>query len=162
SETAIEVIRDQLGLTGTKFVCGTGVCGACTVAADGVCATSGVLPAEDLEGADVTTIAGIADDGSLRPVPAALLADDARPLGYCSPGFVVEAVTFFDRWRAARGTDRPDRADISRALAGHLCRCGAYDGIYRAVADACAGVFDDVSSVEPARSDGVEKVTGTA
>ena len=64
SETAIEVIRDQLGLTGTKFVCGTGVCGACTVAVDGVCVTSCVLPAEDLEGADVITVEGIADDGT--------------------------------------------------------------------------------------------------
>lgn len=162
AETAIEVIRGQLGLTGTKFVCGTGVCGACTIAVDGVCVTSCLLPAEDLADADVTTIEGVAEDGSLHPVQAAFLAHDALQCGYCTPGFVVEAVTFFDRWRAARGTERPDRDEIARVLAGHLCRCGAYDGIYRAVADACAGQFDGVTAVAGARPDGTDKVTGAA
>lgn len=162
AETAIEVIRDQLGLTGTKFVCGTGVCGACTVAIDGVCVASCVLPAEDLEGGDVTTVEGIADGHDLHPVQTAFLHHDALQCGYCTPGFVVEAVAFFDRWRQARGTERPEREDIARALAGHLCRCGAYEGIYQAVADACAGGFDEAAPGTGPRPDGVDKVTGAA
>lgn len=160
-ETAVDVLRSGLGLTGTKLVCGTGVCGACTISVDGVPVASCVLPAEDLEDAEVVTIEGVADGERLHPVQSAFLAHDALQCGYCTPGFVVEAVAFFDRWRRERGTNRPSREEIERALAGHLCRCGAYQGIYRAVADACAGVFEG-AEVPQARPDGKVKVTGTA
>src|SRR5690606_24318354 len=117
---------------------------------------------EDLEGADVVTVEGLADGSILHPVQAAFLAHDALQCGYCTPGFVVEAAAFMDRWRQERGTDRPERKDIARALAGHLCRCGAYAGIYQAVADACAGVFDGDRVARGPRPDGREKVTGAA
>src|SRR5690606_29376384 len=142
-ESALDFIRHDLGLTGAKLVCGTGVCGACTISVDGVPVASCVLPVEELEGRDVRTVEGLATDGRLHPVQAAFVAHDALQCGYCTPGFVVEAAAFYDRWRQEKGTQRPDRAEIARALAGHLCRCGAYENIYRAVADACAGVFDD-------------------
>jgi xanthine dehydrogenase YagR molybdenum-binding subunit len=161
-ETAVEVLREGLDLTGTKLVCGTGVCGACTISVGGVPVNSCLLVAEDLEGADVVTIEGVAEGDDLHPVQAAFLHHDALQCGYCTPGFVVEAVAFMDRWREVSGITRPARTDIARALAGHLCRCGAYEGIYRAVADACAGVFETPATAMSPRPDGREKVTGQA
>lgn len=160
-ETAVDALRQDLGLTGTKLVCGTGVCGACTVSVDGVPVVSCLLPVEELE-RDVTTIEGIADGERLHPVQRAFVAHDALQCGYCTPGFVVEAVAFYDRWRAVNGMSRPPRGVIARALAGHLCRCGAYEGIYQAVAAACAGDFDTGPTPVPARPDAVSKVTGAA
>lgn len=151
----------ELGLTGTKLVCGTGVCGACTISVDGVAVAGCLLPVEDLEDADVVTIEGIGAGDRLHPVQVAFLAHDGLQCGYCTPGFVVEAVTFYERWRAENGSRRPERDDVARALAGHLCRCGAYQGIYQAVAAACAGEFDGGEADGP-RVDGREKVTGAA
>ena len=153
-ESALDFIRGDLGLTGAKLVCGTGVCGACTISVDGVPVASCVLPVEELEGRDVRTVEGIAQGERLHPVQAAFVAWDALQCGYCTPGFVIEAVAFYDRWRGTRGMARPSRDEIAHALAGHLCRCGAYENIYRAVADACEGIFDDagrVSGPRPAR-----------
>src|SRR5213594_1330031 len=123
-ESAAEVIRDQLGLTGTKLVCGAGVCGACTVSVNGVPTASCLLPATSLRDAEVTTVEGVGSDEALHPVQRAFLAHDALQCGYCTPGFVVDAVVFVERWRAAHGTEEPDRHTIAEALAGHLCRCG--------------------------------------
>ena len=161
-ESALDFIRGDLGLTGAKLVCGTGVCGACTISVDGVPVASCVLPVEELEGRDVRTVEGIAQGERLHPVQAAFVAWDALQCGYCTPGFVIEAVAFYDRWRGTRGMARPSRDEIAHALAGHLCRCGAYENIYRAVADACEGIFDDAGRVSGPRPDAVDKVTGTA
>lgn len=158
--TAVEVIRGQLGLTGTKLVCGTGACGACVVLVDGVPVASCLLPVPELEGRHITTIEGVADGEELHPVQRAFLADDGFQCGFCTPGFVVEAVAFHDAWRAANGSTRPSRDEVARALAGHLCRCGAYEGILRAVGDACEGVFD--SGPVTGRAGGEDKVTGRA
>src|SRR5450755_1037385 len=158
-ESAVEVLRDRLGLTGTKLVCGEGVCGACTVLVDGVAMTSCLLPAAALDGRAVTTVEGFAPD--LHPVQRAFMAHDALQCGYCTPGFVVEAVAFHDRWRAERGNAEPTRDDVVAALAGHLCRCGAYVGILAAVWDACAGRFDSAEPVA-VRVEGRQKVTGRA
>ena len=76
------------------------------------------------------------------PVQRAFMALDALQCGFCTPGFIVEASAFHDAWRAARGAATPTREEIARALSGHLCRCGAYDNIFRAVADACSGKYD--------------------
>ena len=146
-ETAVEVIRDRLGLTGTKLVCGDGVCGACTVLLDGDPVVSCLLPATALQGRKVTTIESFGPD--LHPVQRAFMAHDALQCGYCTPGFVVEAIAFHDRWRAERGTEEPAQEQVVEALAGHLCRCGAYVGIVAAVRDACAGRFDDGHAVAP-------------
>ncbi len=158
--TAVEVIRGDLGLTGTKLVCGDGSCGACVIQVDGVPVASCVLPADHLEGSQVLTIEGVGSDG-LHPVQRAFIGRDALQCGFCTPGFVLEAVAFYDAWRVARGTDRPSRSEVAKALAGHLCRCGAYPGIYAAVQDACEGVFD-TTAPSPTRVDAVDKVTGAA
>lgn len=162
-EAAVDVIRDQLGLTGTKLVCAGGVCGACTVTIDGEPAASCLTPATALRDAEVTTVEGLADGDDLHPVQRAFVAHDAVQCGYCTPGFVVGAVSFVDRWRATKGDVEPDRHTIADALAGHLCRCGTYEGIYRAVAAACRGEHDaDDADLADGRVDGRAKVTGAA
>jgi xanthine dehydrogenase YagR molybdenum-binding subunit len=156
----IDVVRDALNLTGTKLVCGAGVCGACTVLLDGVPVVSCLMPARNAADRAVTTVEGIGI-GKLHPVQKAFMAHDALQCGFCTPGFIVEAAAFHDRWRAAAATATPSREEIGAALAGHLCRCGAYDGIFRAVAEACAGRFDGDDIVSP-RVEAREKVTGLA
>jgi xanthine dehydrogenase YagR molybdenum-binding subunit len=94
-------------------------------------------------------------------VQRAFAAHDGLQCGYCTPGFVVEAAAFVDEWRARHGDVAPSRAEIAAAMAGHLCRCGAYEGIYSAVAAACRGEHDG-EQVEPPRVEAMEKVTGRA
>jgi xanthine dehydrogenase YagR molybdenum-binding subunit len=156
----IEVVRDTLGLTGTKLVCGSGVCGACTVLVDGAAVASCLMPARAAAGKVVTTVEGIGAK-ALHPVQRAFMAHDGLQCGFCTPGFIVEAAAFHDRWRAAHGTAVPSRAEIGAALSGHLCRCGAYEGIFRGVAEACAGRFDGDDVVSP-RIEARDKVTGAA
>lgn len=161
----VDVIRDTLGLTGTKLVCGSGVCGACTVLLDGVPVVSCLLPAQAAGGKAVTTVEGIAAAGDLHPIQKAFMAHDALQCGFCTPGFVVEATAFHDRWRKANGTAAPSREEIAAALSGHLCRCGAYDGIFRAVTEACAGRFDGKEKdkhIASPRIEARDKVTGLA
>jgi xanthine dehydrogenase YagR molybdenum-binding subunit len=160
----IDVVRDALDLTGTKLVCGAGVCGACTVLVDGAPVASCLMPARAAAGKAVTTVEGIGQEtgrAGLHPVQKAFMAHDALQCGFCTPGFIVEAAAFHDRWRAAKGLSVPSREEIGAALSGHLCRCGAYDGIFRAVADACAGRFDGDNVVSP-RIEARDKVTGQA
>ncbi|MFD0803866.1 (2Fe-2S)-binding protein, partial [Streptomonospora algeriensis] len=133
--TAAEFVREGLGLTGTKTACNAGVCGACTLLVDGTPAASCLLPATALQGRSVTTVEGLAAEGP-HPVQRAFAAHDAMQCGYCTPGFVVEAAAFVDRHRAEHGDTAPTRAEIADAMAGHLCRCGAYPGIYAAIAAA--------------------------
>ncbi len=145
----IDVVRDALNLTGTKLVCGAGVCGACTVLVDGVPVVSCLMPARAAAGKAVTTVEGVGA-GRLHPVQKAFMAHDALQCGFCTPGFIVEATAFHDRWRASKGTAAtPSREEIGAALSGHLCRCGAYDGIFRAVTEACEGHFDGDDIVSP-------------
>src|SRR3954464_6202527 len=156
----IDVVRGELNLTGTKLVCGAGVCGACTVLVDGAPVVSCLMPAGAAAGKAVTTVEGIGA-AQLHPVQKAFMAHDALQCGFCTPGFVVEAAAFCDRWRAEKGNATPSRDEIGAALSGHLCRCGAYDGIFNAVAAACAGQFDGIEFAPP-RVEARDKVTGAA
>lgn len=160
-ESALEVIRNQIGLTGAKLVCGSGACGACTILVDGNAKCSCLLPAVQLEGTDVETIEGFAKE-ELHPIQKAFLANDGLQCGYCTPGFVTEGIAFYREWRAQNGKKRPSKAEIADAMAGHLCRCAAYVGIYKAIESACVGEYDNPGIPEHDRVDGVPKVTGEA
>jgi xanthine dehydrogenase YagR molybdenum-binding subunit len=156
----VDVVRGTLELTGTKLVCGAGVCGACTVLVDGVPVVSCLMPARAAADKSITTVEGIGVK-KLHSIQKAFMAHDALQCGFCTPGFIVEAAAFCDRWRASKGTATPSREDIGAALCGHLCRCGAYDSIFHAVAAACAGHFDGDDIVSP-RVEARDKVTGLA
>jgi xanthine dehydrogenase YagR molybdenum-binding subunit len=159
--TALDLIRDVLGLTGAKLVCGTGGCGACAVLVDGMPAETCVLPTEGLAGREVVTVEGLAGPAGLHPVQRALLAHDAVQCGFCTPGVVVGGVAFVERWRREHPGERPTAREVAEALDGHLCRCGAYPGIISAVRAACSGEFDGDDPV-PARPEAPLKATGAA
>ena len=159
-DTAIDVLRGPLALTGAKLACGAGTCGACTVLADDVPVCACLLPAGALQGRRITTIEAF--PGGDHPVQRAFMYEDALQCGYCTPGFVLQAIAFFDAWRAAEGRTGPPEAAIAEACAGHLCRCGAYPNIARAIGRACAGDYDAPLTSPPPRCDAPLKVTGAA
>src|SRR5438270_587327 len=107
----IDVLRDAEHLTGSKLVCGAGVCGACTVLVDGAPVASCLMPARAAAGKSVTTVEGIGA-AKLHPVQKAFMANDALQCGFCTPGFIVEAVAFHDRWRAGGAAGTPSREGI--------------------------------------------------
>jgi len=162
-ESTLDLVRERLGLTGGKLGCGHGACGACTMQLDGRPVATCLLPAVKLEGRRLQTVEGLGQSraAGLHPIQRAFMAEDALQCGYCTPGFVVEAAAFHDRWRATRGEATPTREQVAAALSGHLCRCGAYVAIYRAVIGACEGKYDDGPDQGP-RVDSLAKVTGAA
>lgn len=160
-ETAIDVLRDRVGLTGTKMACGGGICGACTVRVDNVPKCSCLMPATQMDGADIRTIEEHGLD-NLHPVQRAFMANEGLQCGFCTPGFINEGIAFYDSWRAKHGKSEPSKHDIALAMGGHLCRCGAYMGIYAAIQKACIGEYDNAPDSVIHRIDAPEKVTGTA
>ncbi len=129
-QSLLEVLRDELGLTGTKEGCNNGNCGACSVILDGRVVNSCVVFALEAEGRGVTTVEGIASNGKLHPLQQKFLEHAALQCGICTPGFIVAAKALLDR------NPRPTEADVRLWLAGNLCRCTGYDKIVRAVLDA--------------------------
>ena len=160
-ESSIEVIRDQAKLTGTKLVCGAGVCGACTILMEGNPVCSCLFPATSLEGKKIETIEAFPPE-NLHPVQRAFMACDGLQCGYCTPGFIMEGIAFYKKWRESKGKEIPSREAITEGMAGHLCRCGAYQGIYEAMQKACAGEFDGEEMPVYDRVDALVKVTGMA
>ena len=129
--TLLDLLRERLDLTGTKKGCDRGQCGACTVLVNGRRINSCLALALSLDGAEVTTIEGLADDGALHPVQAAFIAHDGFQCGFCTPGQIMSAVGLIGEGQA--GSD-PER--IREGMSGNLCRCGAYQGITEAVVEA--------------------------
>ncbi len=128
------VIRQDLGLTGTKYGCGEGLCGTCTVLVNGEAVRSCHTPVRDVRNKEVVTIEGLAAGDRLHPVQQAFIEHDALQCGYCTPGMIMEATAFLRRNPA------PDRADIVEAMDGNLCRCGAHDRIIKAIETAAANM----------------------
>lgn len=123
----LSYLRYDLGLTGTKYGCGEGLCGACTVLVDGQPLKSCMSTVGAVAGGSITTIEGVANDGSLHAVQKAFVDESAMQCGYCIPGFIMAAIGMLDR------DSRPSRDTVREALSGNLCRCGTYLRIERAV-----------------------------
>jgi xanthine dehydrogenase YagT iron-sulfur-binding subunit len=125
--TLLSVLREELGLTGAKHVCGEGTCGACTVLVDGEAVYSCLTLAIDCEGRDVRTIEGLARGAELHPVQRAFVEHDGYQCGFCTPGQVMAAVALLAH------TPHPTEDQVRLGMSGNLCRCGAYQGIVDAV-----------------------------
>jgi aerobic-type carbon monoxide dehydrogenase small subunit (CoxS/CutS family) len=132
NRTLLWVLRTDLGLTGTKYGCGEGHCGACTVLVDGVAVRSCLWRAKNVAGKSVVTIEGLARDGELHPVQKAFMAHDALQCGFCTPGMVLTAVEFL------RSNPAPTRQQIVRGMEQNFCRCGAHTRIIDAIEMAAA------------------------
>jgi len=128
----IDILRDQLGLTGTKYACGAGDCGACTVLIDGQPCFSCLTLAITVRGKEITTIEGLGEGGTLHPLQEAFIGKAAIQCGFCTPGMLMSAKALLDENPA------PSRQEIAVALAGNLCRCTGYVKILDAVESAAA------------------------
>jgi aerobic-type carbon monoxide dehydrogenase small subunit (CoxS/CutS family) len=126
-KTLLEVLREDLGLTGTKHGCELGECGTCTVLVDGEPVLSCLMLAREAEGREVTTVEGLAGPGGAHPLQTAFAELGAAQCGYCTPGFLLAAKSLLDR------TPEPSREEIREELSGNLCRCTGYLKIFEAV-----------------------------
>ncbi|MBI3940486.1 MAG: molybdopterin-dependent oxidoreductase [Acidobacteria bacterium] len=170
-EILADVLRDKLGLTGTKKACNLGDCGACTVLVDGEPMTSCLLLASEMEGKAITTIEGVAQNGGLAPIQKAFIHEGAVQCGYCTPGMILAATALLEK------NPQPTVEEIKDGLAGNLCRCTGYAGIIRAVRR-CENYRDDGTcakkeampentryrsvTLSMPRVDAADKVTGRA
>lgn len=129
--TLLDLLRERLSLTGAKKGCDRGQCGACTVLVDGRRINSCLALAASLDGAEITTIEGLADGAQLHPVQAAFINNDGFQCGFCTPGQIMSAVGLLSEGQAG---DDPER--VRELMSGNICRCGAYRGITEAVLEA--------------------------
>ena len=134
TSTLLWVLRNNLGLTGTKYGCGMGFCGACTVLIDNEAVRSCTLPVGDVAGKKVVTIEGLAKNGKLHPVQQAFVDHDALQCGFCTPGMIINAVALLNK------NPKPTRQEIINGMEDNLCRCGAHVRIIQAVETAAKGM----------------------
>ena len=127
----LDVLREQLHLTGTKEGCGEGECGACTVVIDGRIVNSCLVPVAQVNGSSITTIEGVATDNQLHAVQQSFIDHGGAQCGICTPGMILAAVDLLQR------NPQPTDADIRNGLAGNLCRCTGYMKIFESVVRAC-------------------------
>jgi aerobic carbon-monoxide dehydrogenase small subunit len=127
----LDVLREQVGLTGTKEGCGEGECGACSVEIDGVLVNSCLVPALQADGAKILTIEGVASGERLHAVQQAFLTHGGAQCGICTPGMILAAVNLLAR------NPQPSESEIREGLSGNLCRCTGYTKIFQSVFEAC-------------------------
>src|SRR5271154_2349784 len=123
----LSILREELDLTGTKYGCGEGQCGACTVLIEGAPVRSCMTRVSAVAGKEITTIEGLEQNGKLHPVQDAFIQSDALQCGYCTPGMILSVVGLLKK------TPQPSEPEIRRALQGNVCRCGTYPRIIAAV-----------------------------
>jgi len=131
-DTLLGLLRDRLGLTGTKEGCGNGNCGTCTVLMDGAVVNACLVLAQEASESEIVTIEGIAEGDKLHPIQEALVAYGGTQCGFCTPGIVISAKALLD------SNPHPSEAEIRHAVAGNLCRCTGYGKIVEAIAAAAA------------------------
>jgi aerobic-type carbon monoxide dehydrogenase small subunit (CoxS/CutS family) len=129
-ESLLMVLRNQLDLTGSKYGCGEGACGACTVLVDGKATRSCITSATSLEGKKITTIEGLEKNGNLHPVQNAFINADAFQCAYCAPGVIMSAVALLQK------NSSPSKEEIMKSMQGNICRCGTYPRIIQAIQEA--------------------------
>jgi aerobic-type carbon monoxide dehydrogenase small subunit (CoxS/CutS family) len=127
TRTLLQVIREDLGLTGAKSGCERGECGACTVLVDGLAVNSCLLPVMEAEGKQIVTIEGLARDGQLHPLQEKFIEVGAIQCGFCTPGMILTAKALLDR------NPHPTEDEVRREIAGNFCRCTGYDKIVEAI-----------------------------
>lgn len=126
-KTLVDVLRDQLYLTGTKVSCNEGHCGACTVIIDGEAVNACLMLAMEAQGKEILTIEGLSEGGNLHPIQEAFVTHGAVQCGFCTPGMIMATKAYLERNPA------PSDEDIKKALAGHLCRCTGYVQVIEAI-----------------------------
>lgn len=134
AQTLLWVIRNHFGLTGTKYGCGTGFCGACTVIIDNEAVRSCTLPVGDIAGKKVMTIEGLAKNGELHPVQKAFIDHDALQCGFCTPGMIMNAAALLTK------NPKPSKQEIIEGMEDNLCRCGAHVRIIQAIETAATSL----------------------
>jgi aerobic-type carbon monoxide dehydrogenase small subunit (CoxS/CutS family) len=132
TRTLLEVLRDDLNLVGAKEGCGIGMCGACTVLVDGRPVSGCLTLAAQVAGKEIFTVEGLVEDGKLHPIQQAFIDERAFQCAYCTPGFILSAFALLEE------NPNPSEDEIREYLSGNLCRCGSYQNIMKAVAEAGA------------------------